>query len=564
MNVAESFLRKLLRRYPHGKIFSLHQDGSLSSSEDEVRKDLGLVSPEPGDAAEEPHLQKRKKKRMSREAEVKEISKLLPGARSVAFFPLWDSHKERWFSGSVVWTKNPTRILDPVEDLTYLASFGNSIMAEVARLEALMNSRLKDSFVSSISHELRSPLHGVLASVEFLQDSPLNSLQQEMVGIIGSCGRTLLDTINHVIDFTKFRSTAKEKAQERKKSKFNQGRAASRSSEGTAILAKNTVDLRILTEEVLEGVYAGSGFGKGPSIARAGNVTSPSDSSVPISQALPPMIIVNMDWRSDWGFDIEPGAWRRLVMNIFGNALKYTETGFIRVSLESQKEIESTSGASSSVVTLSVADSGMGISKEFLNHHLYTPFVQENSLVAGSGLGLSIVRHIVSELGGSISIESEQDSGTEVTISLPIVPVKLPALPDGDKDEILQIRKKFLGLDACLVGFDVFPSLIEEPTGILSMEAKRMFYFKDSLTALLKDWFGMKVTAMAKLEPSTAMVFVIMESTFDDLLLNGFEDTELKASEDGKSVLLVLCTKPCKTYPSIMHQHFEVNYIQQP
>jgi signal transduction histidine kinase len=112
---------------------------------------------------------------MSKEAEAREISKHLSGAHSVAFFPLWDSHKERWFRWSILWTKNPTRILDPDEDLAYLVSFGNSIMAEVARLDALLNSQLKDSFLSSISHELRPPLHGVLASVEFLQDSPLNS-----------------------------------------------------------------------------------------------------------------------------------------------------------------------------------------------------------------------------------------------------------------------------------------------------------------------------------------------------------------------------------------------------
>jgi signal transduction histidine kinase len=56
------------------------------------------------------------------------------------------------------------------KDLSYLAAFGNSIMAEVARLDTIAADRAKSDFISSISHELRSPLHGILTSVEFLQD----------------------------------------------------------------------------------------------------------------------------------------------------------------------------------------------------------------------------------------------------------------------------------------------------------------------------------------------------------------------------------------------------------
>jgi hypothetical protein len=243
--------------------------------------------------------------------------------------------------------------------------------------------------------------------------------------------------------------------------------------------------------------------------------------------------------------------------------LRYTPSGFIRVSLASRTEKKASKG-SASFVTLTVTDSGIGISKEFLNHHLYTPFAQEDSLAVGSGLGLSIVQNIVNELAGSISIESEQESGTDVTISLPLTPAKLPTPLLGEKDNILHLRKELQGLEVCLVGFDLFPSLGDEPTGILSMEAKQTFFFKDSLTALFQDWFGMKVIVRADLAASAAAVTVMMESSFKDLLCQGFEETGGASPETRKSVLLVLCARLDKSYEIASHPSFDVYYVQQP
>lgn len=103
-----------------------------------------------------------------------------------------DSHQERWFAGCLVYSTDILRVLVPDDDLVYLAAFGNSIMAEVSRLNALVAAQMKLNFVSSISHELRSPLHGILASTEFLQDTNLNPPQADMVITINACGRTLL------------------------------------------------------------------------------------------------------------------------------------------------------------------------------------------------------------------------------------------------------------------------------------------------------------------------------------------------------------------------------------
>jgi signal transduction histidine kinase len=92
---------------------------------------------------------------------------------------------------------------------------------------------------------------------------------------------------------------------------------------------------------------------------------------------------------------IAPGAIRRIIMNIFGNANKYTDTGFITVQLRIC-EIEKVNPATTQisyqhVLVMRIIDSGRGMSTEYMKRKLYTPFAQEDSFSPGIGLGLSIV-----------------------------------------------------------------------------------------------------------------------------------------------------------------------------
>lgn len=116
------------------------------------------------------------------------------GARTIAFYPIWDDASELYSSALFVWSITPLRYFDPSVEMNYLAAFGHSLTAELARLNALASEKAKGSFISSISHELRSPLHGVLAGAEFLQESDLTPYQQEMTLTITLAGRTLLNT----------------------------------------------------------------------------------------------------------------------------------------------------------------------------------------------------------------------------------------------------------------------------------------------------------------------------------------------------------------------------------
>lgn len=129
-------------------------------------------------------------------------------------------------------------------------------------------------------------------------------------------------------------------------------------------------------------------------------------------------IFLDIDPSANWTFRTHPGAFRRIVMNLFGNSLKFTTSGSITVSLR-QEPRKCDTGADSQVV-LSVTDSGRGISETYLRHHLFTPFSQEDHFSPGTGLGLSLVRQMTSVLGGTVNVASSIGRGTTATVTLPL------------------------------------------------------------------------------------------------------------------------------------------------
>ena len=100
-------------------------------------------------------------------------------------------------SGCLVWTTDSKRLLDE-EDLAYFSVFGHSVMAELSRIELMTADNAKSDFISSISHELRSPLHGILGCAELLRETLNSPSQKELISMVEICGKTLLDTMNHL------------------------------------------------------------------------------------------------------------------------------------------------------------------------------------------------------------------------------------------------------------------------------------------------------------------------------------------------------------------------------
>jgi signal transduction histidine kinase len=115
---------------------------------------------------------------------------------------------ERYYAGCFVWSKSTVPVFTVDSEIAYLSAFTNSLMVEISRLDALTSNKMKSDFISSISRmrtciaskspqltiadEFRSPLHGILASVEFLRESELDASQMELISTIQNCSGTLL------------------------------------------------------------------------------------------------------------------------------------------------------------------------------------------------------------------------------------------------------------------------------------------------------------------------------------------------------------------------------------
>jgi hypothetical protein len=260
LEITEHDLRKLVRRQPQGKCYAFDEDGKLASSDDSASDGVAYVDGQASD--DEQAIAAVKRKDMKRNA----LLAALPEARTVVFLPLWDYANQRWNAAGVMWSSNPAKMMNVQQDTSYLRAFANSVMNEITRLNLSVSDAAKSTFLANISHELRSPLHGILGSIEFLHDTALDDFQSSMVISVETCGKTLLDTVNHVLDFAKLNNLAK------KEGKMGKGLVSDKSHQPLT----SNFDLATVVEEAVEAVYSGQVFraanqdalaGQGPSLS---------------------------------------------------------------------------------------------------------------------------------------------------------------------------------------------------------------------------------------------------------------------------------------------------------
>jgi hypothetical protein len=309
--------------------------------------------------------------------------------------------------------------------------------------------------------------------------------------------------------------------------------------------SKLSFDLSVLIEDLVEGVLAGYRFnhrslGSLSGNNNAGNHTyarliqeSPSVHAVDVHQ-MPLSVILSIDERSTWQIRSEAGAWRRILVNLLSNAMKYTTSGFVEVALRYAETIRTTTHSKTqTMVTVTISDTGCGIGKDYLQHHLYTPFAQENTLAVGTGLGLSIVKQITSSLYGSIDIQSEVGTGTKVAVSIPVDFAPSPTT-NG-------ISTQYNNLTLCLLAFDVYPELATAPTGILSASSKLAVAMKTALATEAEQWFGLRVVSAQDASSIDANIIAVTEDKLDILQVDdGAGGRVLQLPP--RSSLIVLCS----------------------
>ncbi|KAF2723355.1 hypothetical protein K431DRAFT_264936 [Polychaeton citri CBS 116435] len=488
--LSEGFLERMLARYPFGHVFSFDEMGVVSAP---------TVNQNYGDRTHPSRYKFTSSHPIEDHADkdAAELFGAIDGTRSIFFLPLWDFQKGQWFAAAIGWTRDPARVFGPA-DLNYLSAFGNSIMADVSRIEASALSRAKSSFISSISHELRSPLHGILAGVELLQESVTSSWETSMLNTIDSCGKMLLDTMNHLLDFSKINSLT---SRSNLASSDDSRKTVSESSRLTA------VNLGRLVQDVVEGISLGFSadyssarmLDKGnAAIALSSEVDTRKEEHVRNSDTNDTIVLVDIDPSVDWAFEIEVGAWKRIIMNILGNALKYTSGGYINVSLRIVNRYPEISSIldSAKQICLEINDTGRGISEEYLRCQLYTPFSQENHLSVGAGLGLSIVKQLVDTLDGSISVRSKLGTGTKVRIMMPVGDKMRKLNETQQPDKCMPNRPgvddRFKGCILYLPSYGAHYDTTEDP------QLRRTFAARELFASTAERWFGMVVLPEAR------------------------------------------------------------------
>ena len=265
--------------------------------------------------------------------------------------------------------REPRYLLGISEDVTELRRATQELKR--AKDEAEEANRAKSSFLAAMSHEIRTPMNGIIGMIEVLCHTDLPAQPREMMETVKESAFSLLGIIDGILDFSKIEA---------------------------GMLELERVPLSI-----------------------SGILESAGDTLVPIADTRKVELVLFCDPRIPDSVYSDPVRLRQILLNLGGNAIKFTPTGpgrpgrvVLRADLESMS-------AERAHVVFRVVDNGIGMSSETIAR-LFQPFTQAESSTTrrfgGTGLGLSICRRIAEAMGGKIAVESESGKGSTFSVDL--------------------------------------------------------------------------------------------------------------------------------------------------
>ncbi len=242
---------------------------------------------------------------------------------------------------------------------------------EVERSQAA--ARAKTEFLANMSHELRTPMNGVIGVTELMRATPLTDVQKQYLEIIRRSAGSLLHIIDDVLELARI-------------------------EEGKISLNPVALDL----EAIIDDVY---------------NLLQPGAEEKGLK------IRVIHPAQSPRSFIGDPTRIRQILINLVGNAIKFTERGHVDVAYRASRREDGRAD-----VSLRVADTGVGIAGDKLGH-VFGKFERvegRSGRAGGSGLGLAISRHLARMMDGDIAVSSELGKGSVFTVTMALEPSDLP------------------------------------------------------------------------------------------------------------------------------------------